>query len=418
MFTVVLRCAWVVFGAIPVVYGSDLDRELVLARHAGSAAGDDAIVRAQEAAASPRATRAHFVRLARAYVTKARRTLDDGYYKLAEKTIEVAEAGFGGDADVELLRGHVQHNLHRFAAAEATGRGLVAARGAAADFALLSDALVEQGKLAEAIPVLQRLVDVNPGAEALARVSHLRWLKGDLGGALDAIEVAARAADARSPETRAWMLVRLSGLYLQRGDAGRAWHLAVEASAAVREFPPALFAEGRALWAAGERAAAVERLGRAAELNPVPEYQWWLADVLRETGDADAALRVEAQLTARGVAADPRTIALFLATRGENPAWALRLARQELGRRADVFSHDALGWALAAAGDLEGARTAMRAALAENTADARLALHAGEIARRQGRAGEAAEHFARARAFAATLTPSERARLFSQDNHP
>jgi DNA-binding NtrC family response regulator len=77
-------------------------------------------------------------------VAKARRAQDAGFYKLAEKTSDAADARFGATPGSRLLRGHVLHNLHRFREAEAVARGLVAERGFAVDLSLLSDALVEQ----------------------------------------------------------------------------------------------------------------------------------------------------------------------------------------------------------------------------------------------------------------------------------
>ena len=120
---------------------------------------------------------------------------------------------------------------------------------------------------------------------------------------------------------------------------------------------------------------------------------------------------MEAKLRRNGEAADPRTFALFLATRGESPRLAVRLARAEIVQRADVLTHDVLAWALAAGGALEEAATEMHAALAEGTKDPRMFLHAGEIALARGRGDEAAEFFRRARIGAASLTPVERARL-------
>ena len=116
-------------------------------------------------------------------------------------------------------------------------------------------------------------------------------------------------------------------------------------------------------------------------------------------------------MRARGASADPRTLALFLATRGEDVAQAVRLAREELAQRQDVLTHDALAWALARQGSVAAAEIAMSAALAEHTNDARLLLHAGEIARLAGRPEDARTYFAQARAAAATLTPSEAALL-------
>ena len=89
---------------------------------------------------------------------------------------------------------------------------------------------------------------------------------------------------------------------------------------------------------------------RGAAINPLPEFQWALADTLRAAGRADEAAKVEATLKQTGAQSDPRTFALFLATRGEQTELAVQLAQRELQARADIFTHDALAWALAAAG--------------------------------------------------------------------
>lgn len=393
------------------IAGVDLDREIALAPHGGAGKEDAEIVRWQEKARHDLAKADVFERLGWAYIAKARHTLDAGFYKLAEKTAEVMEAQFGRGGSSQLLRAHALHNLHRFSEAETIARALVAESDLPAGYALLSDVLMEQGRLEEAVQALQRLVNLKPGAEAYTRIAHMRWLKGDLAGAISAMDMAARATSPAETEIAAWTLVRLSGLHLQAGNAPRALAMADDACRRAAEFAPALLARGRALVALDKMEAAAVALERAATLNPLPEYQWWLADVWRAMGRAEEASKVESALHARGAADDPRTYALFLATRGEAGAKAVKLAREELTQRQDVFSHDALAWALANAGDLPAAEVAMAAALAEKTRDARLFLHAGEIARMGGQRDRAMEFFARAREAAGTLTPSERARL-------
>src|SRR5207244_1771942 len=128
---------------------------------------------------------------------------------------------------------------------------------------------------------LQRMVDLRPGAEAYSRIAHVRWLKGDLAGAIEAMEMAARATSGREPEISAWILVRLSGYYLQGDQPVRSLRLADAARKAAADFPPALLARGRALMATGQIGEAIEVLRLAAQMNPLPEYQWWLADALR-----------------------------------------------------------------------------------------------------------------------------------------
>ena len=112
-----------------------------------------------------------------------------------------------------------------------------------------------------------------------------------------------------------------------------------------------------------------------------------------------------------GAAEDPRTFSLFLATRRIEPSRAVELAEQELLTRADVHTHDARSWALAAAGRWDEARRASLAALAEGTADPRLMLHAGCIAQQVGLAAEARLHLEKVAAAQQVLLPSERGLL-------
>lgn len=411
MIAFTLRMVAVATVCSVALAATDLDREIILTPLAGSAPEDVEIFRWQECAQQPDARADVFARLASAFVAKARRTLDAGFYLLAQKTLDVSDASFGASADARLLRGHVLHNLHRFREAEGVAEQLVAERGLPLDLALLSDTLIEQGRLTEGIVALQRMLNLKPGTEAFSRMAHVRWLKGDLAGATAAMEAALESSDPRDAETRAWLLTRLSGFVMQRGDALMALTLANRAIERLADYPPALLARGRALVALNRSDEALLALERAESLLPLPEYQWWLADVLDSLGRGSEAKEVERRLRVRGPENDPRTLALFLATRGDGLLQAIKLARAELKERRDVFSHDALAWSLAAVGDSEGANAEMQLALAEHTEDARLHWHAGEIALTRGEAESAAQHFAAAQRMSGTLTPSERARL-------
>jgi tetratricopeptide (TPR) repeat protein len=393
------------------VAAAGLDREIVLAPQVGPEPEDVTIRRCQARVEASTASRGDYEALAWAFVAKARRTLDAGYYKLAERTAVLLEERFGTEPAAQLLQGHVLHNLHRFRDAENVARKLIAERGRPEDFALLSDALMEQGDLPGAVAACQRCVDLRPGLDAYSRVAHLRWLKGDLAGATTMMEAAMRAAGPVDAEARAWVLTRLSSYYLQAGNIEASLRAADAAIRHASDYAPALLARGRGLVATGQSEIAVAVLERAAQLNPLPEYQWWLADTLRAIGRAEAAVRVEAELVRRGETSDPRTLGLYLATRGQNPARAVRLARDELAMRGDGLTHDALAWALFAQGEIESAAAEIKRALAFGTQDARLQWHAAEIAARGGEASAARRFAQAAQAASATLTPGERARL-------
>jgi tetratricopeptide (TPR) repeat protein len=205
----------------------------------------------------------------------------------------------------------------------------------------------------------------------------MRWLKGDLPGAIELMEVAVGASG--KDEAALWLQVRLALYQLQAGNAERAFALIDAALSLQPDYPPALLARGRILLSRGKTADAIEPLKRAAEATQLPEYLWVLDEAERAAGrDAEATI-AEGILKHRGADDDPRTFALYLATRGEDLDTALRLANDELKTRDDVFTLDALAWALHAAGKTTEAQAVMRRALAEGTQDPRLQFHAAFI---------------------------------------
>jgi Flp pilus assembly protein TadD len=158
-------------------------------------------------------------------------------------------------------------------------------------------------------------------------------------------------------------------------------------------------------------AEAVVEFQNATELNPLPEYQWALADALLLTGDRERGKQVESQIIDRGATEDPRSFSLYLATRGENVAQAVELAQREITNRGDVFTHDALAWSLAAAGRITEAQEHARQALSEGTVDARLFLHAGIIAALNNDITPAKRWLQKASVIQQMLLPSERTQL-------
>jgi len=340
------------------------------------------------------------------FVSAARLTNDAGFYKIAEEAAACLESIDPGDAAALLLRGHVLHQMHRFAEAEAIARRLVATREFVLDYGLLGDVLMEQGRLIDAAAAYQKMIDLKPFYQSYTRAAHLRWLKGDLAGAIALMETAVKAASPRDPESIAWAYTRLASYELQRGRLPDADRMIASALQYVPNYAAALLVRGRIQLAGDKRVDAVATLETAARLNPLPEYRWTLADALRQVNRVDEAKAVEAQLVREG-ADDPRTLALFLSTRRVDDEKAVDLARQELKNRGDVFTLDALAWSLARAGKVGEASALMTRALAEGTQDGRLFLHAAVIAAADGRPADAARWARKARTFRFTLLPSE-----------
>jgi tetratricopeptide (TPR) repeat protein len=387
---------------------------LVLAPHSGNTAIDQEIIRLQEASRHSSSRSTTFEQLGWAYVQKSRVSFDPGYYKLAEQCADCIASYNPESPEALLLRGYVLCNLHRFKEAEIIARRLSETRSAPFDYALLGDALMEQGRLNEAVIAYQKMVDLKPGPQAYTRIAHIRWLKGDLEGAIEMMRKAAGAIATRDAESAAWAYSRLALYELQTGSMQNAEQACEAALRLQNDYAPALLVRARISLAQNQNEHAAQLMQQAARINPLPEYKWLLAESLQAAGHATEARMVEDEIKTSAAADDPRTLALFLTTRGERFDTALYLAEQETNVRRDVFTLDALAWALAATGRANEARNQIQNALAEGTEDARLFYHAGSILARNGQKQEAKIMLHRAKAMKQMLLPSEREGLSNE----
>ena len=225
---------------------------------------------------------------------------------------------------------------------------------------------------------------------------------------------AARATSPRTPEPAAWSHVQLARLLMQAGELLDADTVLDRALTLHPKYPPALHAKGQLRLAQDKLRDAIPWLQQAVQADPLPEFRWTLYEALRANGQDEAANDQKTALRRHGEAEDPRTFALFLATMGEHPQAALRLALRELELRTDVFTLDAVAWALSGVGRHEEALEYSRRALAEGTRDARLFLHAGVIATRAGASTQAFERLSDAETLKHMLLPSERQLLANE----
>src|SRR4029077_10488952 len=156
---------------------------LVLTPQTGDSRTDKEISRLQQQIRNGRNLQPGLEQLGWAFVTKARESFDPGFYKLAEQCARCIEKRNPQSQEAMLLRAHVLQNVHRFKESETLARRLVQQRGLSFDYGLLGDALMEQGKLGDAVEAYQQMMNLKPDLRAYARAAHMRWLKGDLAGA-------------------------------------------------------------------------------------------------------------------------------------------------------------------------------------------------------------------------------------------
>src|SRR6185295_7370432 len=228
-----------------------------------------------------------------------------------------------------LLRAHALQSLHHFAEAENAARELVRLRERPFDYGVLGDVLIDQGKVREGAAAYQKMVDLRPDLQSYARAAHVRWLTGDLAGAIELMKLATAASSPNDSDAAAWVFTRLALYQLQRGAMKQALESCDAALSVQSDYAPAMFARGRTLLAMNRTDEALVELQRAAKLNPLLEYQWALED----------AINGKSQIVTRSDTDDPRALSLYLATRNEDVERAVKLAQQELTNRADVFTH-------------------------------------------------------------------------------
>lgn len=145
------------------------------------------------------------------------------------------------------------------------------------------------------------------------------------------------------------------------------------------DYPPALVGKARVALARADGPRAVQLLERAYDASPLVETAWLLGDARAMAGDASRAREAYARVERAGKQVDPRTLALFWATRDEHAVEALALAQAEKTARGDLYTEDTYAWALYRNGRIPEARSAIDRALARQTPDARLLYHAGAI---------------------------------------
>ena len=331
-------------------------------------------------------------------VLRASESGDPAFYLLAERAFDRADDLVPGDAATVVGRGSLALALHDFDTALALGRRAVQALpGNSTALGIVVDAEVELGRYDAAARTLQDMLDMSPDLPALARVSYLRQLRGDLPGASQAMRQAGLAGSP-APFDQASVLALQGDLHLIGGDTPAALAAYEEALRGVPGLIGGEIGMARVEAISGDLAAAVTRLEALVARIPHPGAARLLGELQLAVGDPTAAAQTDdivrslARLQeAQGQDVDLE-MALFEADRGADPERAVRLARRAYELRPrNVFTADALGWALHRAGRSDAAVRYARQAVRLGSADPLLHYHAASIWAGAGRPGRAAD---------------------------
>jgi tetratricopeptide (TPR) repeat protein len=373
--------------------------EFALGYRPGDGPGELEIKRAQDRLRARPGQAGDYARLAQAFIQRERETADSTYTAYAEDALMAAEARDPRDPDVltaSILR---QHQQHQFAQSAQTARTLIAAApDRSIGFLLLGDALLELGDYAGATEAYQKALDMHPDLRSYSRGAYIRWLHGDVDGALELMEQALQAAGPSGRESAAWCYVEVGDMLRRRGKYKAATSAAERALALVPGYLPARALRARVRGLVGERDQAIAELSEVVARRPNAEHLLLLSELLEQAGrSADAAARLAQAEKLAGH--DPLPLAVYYARHRKTPERALALAQRAVRERPSVFALDAHALALLRAGRLTEARDAMARALRLGTPSAELHLHRGLIELAAGDRKAAAASLTRARAI-------------------
>jgi tetratricopeptide (TPR) repeat protein len=350
---------------------------------------------------------AGYAGLGAAYFQRARETGDVSDYQLAEqsltKALDLASADFSADAALGTMA-EVCMGEHRFAdALTYAQKALSLGTGDISPFAIVGDAYADMGEYEKAGVAYGRLtprdLTLSPRAAYArdSRISYLKFIAGDTAGAINLMKTAVtEGVEAQLPsENLAWLYYELGEYDAQAGDSASADAAYFAALTIHPGDYRALAALGKLRANNGRYAEAIVLYQKAIAVVPMPIFVAELGDLYAKTGNQAEAQKQYALVEYIGLLGHinqvlhNRDLALFYADHDMKLAEALDLAQKEFEVRHDVYTWDALAWALYKNGKLTEAANASEKAMRFGTRDSLLLFHAAMIAERLGQREQA-----------------------------
>jgi tetratricopeptide (TPR) repeat protein len=202
--------------------------------------------------------------------------------------------------------------------------------------------------------------------------------------------------EARLPaENLAWLYFELGEYEFQAGDAAAANEAYLNALNIHPGDYRALAGLGKLRGNQGRYAEAIKLYQSAIAVVPMPMYVAELGDLYSRAGNLAEAKKQYQLVEYIGMLGHinqvlhNRDLALFYADHDIKLDESLALAQKEFEVRHDIYTWDALAWALYKSGKYQEASDAINNALRPGTRDALLFFHAGMIASRLGQTTQA-----------------------------
>jgi tetratricopeptide (TPR) repeat protein len=323
------------------------------------------------------------VLLADALLRQARATNDSRPISRASDVLTAVLKETSTQYDALRMLGAIDLSQHRFREALDVGRRARNLRPDDAwNYGVIGDALTELGEYDQAFDAFDTMASIRPSAAAYARVAYGRELRGNLYGALQAMEMAAQAIPVQDPEAQAWYAAQVGELYLKMGQVDKADREYRRATFLFPNYPHAVVGQGKVRVARGDRDAALTVYLEQLKRTPTLDLASRIGDLYAQRGareESERYYQLAEDLAGPGVAQTEAGLALFLAEHDRKLNAAVTIAERVAAVRHDIFTEDALAWAYFKVGRLHDAAAASQRALRTGTRDERIRAHAAQI---------------------------------------
>ncbi len=331
--------------------------------------------------------------LVSAYLQKLRESADGGYLDRASRIVSRMLEKDGGNFTALRFQNEIDLQRHYFkTVAQRAGSMAKYDPSDAGNWGNLGDALMDLGEYGRAGEAYRRMFSLRPNLASYNRLAYWRFVTGDGQDAIALMRNAVEAADP-VPENTAWCLAELGDMYFKLGkfaEASSAYQAALDLFPRLHRAYAGL---ARVEAALDHKEIAIKNYEHAQSIVPLVEYAGALEDLYAAEGQTGKAADQKALIDAierLGKAANEktnRTLALILLDHNRDLPFALSLLEVEIPIRGDVYTYDALSWALFKNDRVPEARTASAKALELGTPEPVFYYHASKIA---GAAGDLA----------------------------
>jgi tetratricopeptide (TPR) repeat protein len=323
------------------------------------------------------------VLLSDALLRQARATTDSRPANRAAELLKSVLKEDPGQYDALRMLGAIYLSQHRFGDALELGRRARDLRPDDAwNYGVMGDALIELGDYNRAFEAFDKMMTLRPSATAYARVAYARELRGDLAGALQAMQLAANATPPQDYEAQAWYAVQLGELHLRMGRLDHADREFRHSLFVFPNYPHAVVGRGKVNVARGDRWRALALYLDQLKRTPTLDLAARVGDLYAQAGNREQAERyyqLAEDLAGPAIAQTETNLALFLADHDRKLSEAVQIAEAVAATRHDIFTEDALACSYFKSGRLAEARAASERALRTGTRDERLREHAARI---------------------------------------